>query len=198
MSGAVIAGVDPSIGSAAVVVGHHGLPVPRLHRRVFKAVDPAEHIVARMARWRAHAGAIRNYIATYDTDYIFIEGYSFGSRGAATLSLAEFGGVLRMALLSLCVPIIEVSPNSLKQFICGRGNANKTEVIAALARQHGVEYNTNDEYDALGLWLLGRAYHDADFAGNQTQTKVIEGLRGKQPYYKCERTVIGTPATAPT
>jgi Holliday junction resolvasome RuvABC endonuclease subunit len=114
----------------------------------------------------------------YEAEIVLIEGYSFASQGRAVLSLAEFGGVLRMALLSLAIRIVEVPPSCLKKFVCGKGNAGKTDVIAALARQHDIGYSTNDEYDALGLWLMGRVLVDGDYATNKTQTEAVGALHG--------------------
>lgn len=152
------------------------MAAPNLLRQVFKAGEADGNIVKRMARWREHAKNIRAFCTAHAATLIVIEGYSFASKGRAVLSLAEFGGVLRMALLSLGVRIVEVPPTSLKKFVCGKGNAGKTEIIAALARQYQVSYETNDEYDALGLWAMGRVILDPDYATTKNQREVVGAL----------------------
>jgi Holliday junction resolvasome RuvABC endonuclease subunit len=177
MSGAVIAGLDPSLAAAAVVVGGPHTPPADLTRAVFKAGPPAEELVARLGRWRAHAANIRRHILEHGVTTLAIEGYSFGSVQKAAI-LGEFGGVLRMALLNLGIRIIEIPPTSLKKFVTGTGNANKTLVATTLARRCEVTYETDDEYDALGLWLMGRVLHDPAHARNRAELEIIGKLNG--------------------
>lgn len=84
-----------------------------------------------------------------------LEGYSFGSRGRATFSLGELGGVVRAELFRAGVPYLEVAPSALKKYATGSGNAPKEEVLAAAIRRLGYLGHSPDEADA--RWLLEMA-----------------------------------------
>jgi crossover junction endodeoxyribonuclease RuvC len=85
---------------------------------------------------------------------VFLEGYSFGSSGRGVLDLAEFGGILRVALAAWCPSNFrEVAPSTLKQFATSKGNSKKEEVMAHVAHRYGHIFKSNDECDA---WVLSR------------------------------------------
>lgn len=174
-----VAAIDPSLGSAGVVVADTGWDIGKLVVQVFRAGEPEKALAERISRWINHATNIMQCIGKvcHKPSLIVIEGYSFGSKGRATVSLGEFGGVLRYELThEFFCKIVEVPPKSLKMFVCGNGNAKKTEMVATLARQYGVMYKTDDEYDALGLWLLGRCILNPKLCKNATQRKVVNGF----------------------
>lgn len=65
-------------------------------------------------------------------DYVFIEGYSFGSKGRSAVSLGELGGVVRASLVDNNKNIYEVPPKTLKMFMTDYGNANKDDMLNAV------------------------------------------------------------------
>jgi len=87
-------------------------------------------------------------------DFVVLEGYSYGSQGAAIVSLGELGGVVRVALAEAGVRVVEVAPSLLKKFACGKGNAKKDEVFAAGVRA-GCDESDNNAVDAWWLRQLG-------------------------------------------
>lgn len=93
---------------------------------------------------------------------ICIEGYSHAERFGAHQS-GEVGSVIRLALVGyyglnnkLGYPAI-VTPNTLKLFITGKGNANKTEMIMAIFKRWHEEFKDHNEADAYSLAQLAYA-----------------------------------------
>ena len=61
-----------------------------------------------------------------DTAKVFIEGYSFGSKGQAIFQIAENCGILKYRLqLSPSILYDTVVPSVVKKFASGKGNADK-------------------------------------------------------------------------
>lgn len=88
---------------------------------------------------------------------VVIEGYSMGAqRGSAGVAqmLGELGGLIRWTLWKHDIPYVDISPNTLKLFGTGRGNANKDEVLSAAVRA-GYEGSSNNGADAFFLRQIG-------------------------------------------
>lgn len=83
-----------------------------------------------------------------------IEGYSYDSEGRV-FQLGEAGGVIRLALVQLEIPYIEVPPSSLKLFVTGDGDASKQHMIDAVSHIYGYETDDDNEADAIGLTMWG-------------------------------------------
>ena len=71
---------------------------------------------------------------------IFIEGYSFGSKGQGLFQIAENCGILKYRILSeyklayeTCVPTV------VKKFATGKGNADKDMVYEAFVKETGID-----------------------------------------------------------
>ena len=167
--GKSVVGIDPSLTAAAVCVDGTKMVV-------LAAGPPHKSLHNRLARWNAHVENIVREIPT-DVRLIVIEGYSFGSKGQATLDIAEFGILLRVRLLEIAVTV-EVAPSMLKKFITGKGNATKLQMAAAIIRCSDAEYATDDEYDAHGLWMLGEALLDKSKCRTDFQRAIIIQLGG--------------------
>ena len=61
-----------------------------------------------------------------DTAKIYIEGYSFGSKGQAVFQIAENCGILKFRLqMSPTVLYDTVVPSVVKKYASGKGNADK-------------------------------------------------------------------------
>ena len=72
-----------------------------------------------------------------DNSIIFIEGYSFGSKGRAIFQIAENGGILKYRLTGQEYHIIP--PANVKKFATGKGNANKEKMYHQLIQDQGVD-----------------------------------------------------------
>ena len=73
-----------------------------------------------------------------DNSIIFIEGYSFGSKGRAIFQIAENGGILKYRLQKrfTCKTIV---PSVVKKLATGKGNADKQKMYEAFTRTQGVD-----------------------------------------------------------
>lgn len=94
-----------------------------------------------------------------DVDVVVLEGYSFGSRGAAVVNIGELGGVVRLALYEARIPYVEVPPACLKRYATGRGNASKDDVLQQAVIRSGHAFEDNNAADAWWLWQLGLAHY---------------------------------------
>lgn len=160
-----IVGIDPSLTSTGIC---KLTPDGRMRYGALKSSKKG------IARLRALRDTIREHAS--EAALVVIEGYSFGSRGRATFSLGELGGVLRVMLAEIPVPVLVVPPQTLKKFITGKGNTNKTAVSLALMKRWGLEIEQEDEADAIGLALFGAYAEGADTP--KLPTVNLEALSG--------------------
>ncbi|NOQ30176.1 MAG: hypothetical protein GQ570_03540 [Helicobacteraceae bacterium] len=104
------------------------------------------------------AGAIITLMEEHKPDITIIEGYGYGN--AHTLvTLVEIGTVIRYFLKQYEMPYIDVTPNTLKKFVTGKGNAGKEMIMMQVLKRWGYESATNNIADAIGLGMLGGALY---------------------------------------
>ena len=88
--------------------------------------DPIERF-NNLAGW-VHR-CLRNYgdMSLYDmkSTKVFIEGYSYGSKGQALFQIAENGGILKSFLRAKKIKYDVIVPSVVKKCATGKGNANK-------------------------------------------------------------------------
>lgn len=177
-----ILAIDPSLTNTAAVFGDaDGYAV-----KCFPSKPCGTSVFARMDRCREVRIDLEDWIedqrklaVTFQRIAIYIEGYSFGSRGAAVTQIAEFGGVLRYFISQYSSRVYEVAPTTLKKFCTGKGAGKKEMVIAHLMKRYDVEFNTNDEYDAYGLYRLGLVAEGLVEPANQAQREAVDTVLGR-------------------
>lgn len=98
--------------------------------------------------------AMLDVLQTHQPDLVVLEDYAFGASGRATMSLAEWGGILRLMLHEMAFPVALVSPNSLKSWATGKGNAKKDAVVSEITNRSGQTFRSSDEADAWALWAM--------------------------------------------
>lgn len=170
----IVAGIDPSLtGTAVCVSGPDGSDCVRLSSK-----SGGVGVEGRILRYETLAEDVREIILRASESYsmIFIEGYAFAARGSASIALAEFGGILRLKLLSVS-NLVEVNTSSLKKFATGTGNAKKLAVALACQKRWGVTYETDDEFDAYVLARIGRCYVGLEEPETAFQREVVEELK---------------------
>ncbi len=172
-----IVGIDPSL-TATAVCPYSMLPnQPDID--VFSST-PAVGLQRRIGRYQLLTKQVVAVVKEAEPAAVFIEGHSFGSRDRGTIDRAEYRGILSAALLAVCPHVYEVPPATLKLFITGKGNANKTIVITACVKHYGVEYKTDDAYDAYGLCRLGACVLGWEPPTNAAQKRAIEKLKATE------------------
>jgi Holliday junction resolvasome RuvABC endonuclease subunit len=85
---------------------------------------------------------------------VVIEGYAFAARNSQSHKIGELGGVIRLTLLELGIPHVDVPPTCRAKFATGRGNAAKTEVISAVSARTGIVWSGKGADDEVDAWLL--------------------------------------------
>jgi hypothetical protein len=97
----MIVAIDPSLTNACVMMG---TSPGAFDRRCFesKVIHPAT-MPNRLRRWKKHVNTMLEYIsrATEPIEVVLVEHYSFNSRGAGGLDIAECGAILRLYLSDL-------------------------------------------------------------------------------------------------
>jgi Holliday junction resolvasome RuvABC endonuclease subunit len=115
---------------------------------------------------------------------VYIEGFSFGSKGAALYEIAGLGYIVRLALQYRGVKVVEVAPSQLKRFATGAGNAKKEIIIREVFKRWKFEAATNDEADAYVLGRIGMCVAGLDQPTTAEQREVLAALRGERPTKK--------------
>lgn len=169
-----IIAIDPSLTNTAVVVGD----VSDYRLKTFSSGNIGNDVAGRIARYDALVASIMEWIGEPDADAIYIEGYSFGSKGGALSSICEYGGILRWHLDELSDRIFEVAPSTLKKFCTGKGDGNKDMVAAHLSRRWNVMFHDNDSFDAFGLYRLGLVAEGLAEPDNQAQREAANKVLG--------------------
>lgn len=90
----------------------------------------------------------------WQPDLVAIEKLFF-YRMANTIAVAQARGVLMLVLAQHSVPLVEFTPAQIKQALTGYGNADKSEMQQAVARELGLDYipRPDDAADALAVAL---------------------------------------------
>ena len=115
-------------------------------------------------------------------ELVVYEGYAMGIRGGGRVfDLGELGGVLKMEMHYRRIPILVVPPSNLKMFVTGYGGAKgKDEMMRTLAKHKGRLFKTDDEADAYGLVLMGRAWLNPRSRPRAREHHANRALRGCQ------------------
>lgn len=119
----------------------------------------------------------------YD-DVIFIEGFSFNSKGRGIDFQFGLGWILRAELYEGNgidnFGYTEVSPSSLKKFVTDNGNSSKENMILPIYKHWGFEHNSDNVRDAYVLAQMARCrllLRRGDITLPKYQLKVLEGIK---------------------
>ena len=141
-----VAGLDPSLTGFGVAVTSGPGVMPLLYRLASRLRGHERLEYLRTEVRRLAEGA----------DLAVIEGLSFGAKGNTLLELAGLQHVVRHELWLMGIPYALVSPAQVKQYMTGKGTADKIAVAMALARKlPRVELLSEDESDALAAACMG-------------------------------------------
>jgi Holliday junction resolvasome RuvABC endonuclease subunit len=136
-----ILAVDPSLTSTGIC-----LPDGQTHTvKPTKGLSgPARH--AWIRDW------LRDLIRDNGFQAVAMEDYALGPKGRTMIDTCELGGVLRLQFHELRIPLTLVNPAHVKQWITGKGNADKAAMVSGVTDLAKRQFPTNDECDA---WAIG-------------------------------------------
>ena len=83
-------------------------------------------------------------------DKIFIEGYSFGSKGQGLFQIAENCGILKYRLQEQNLPYETVVPSVVKKGATGKGNADKDKMYEAFVKETKIDLKKLFDTDKVG------------------------------------------------
>jgi len=78
---------------------------------------------------------IDEYVGLYNLE-VYIEGYSFGSKGQAIFQIAENCGILKYRLMDRKIDYETIVPTQIKKFASGKGNADKQLMYDSFCKEH--------------------------------------------------------------
>ena len=87
---------------------------------------------------------------TINNPIIFIEGYSFGSKGQGLFQIAENCGILKYRLLEKGYSYNTVVPSVVKKGATGKGNADKDKMYEAFVKETKIDLKKLFDTDKVG------------------------------------------------
>lgn len=144
----LVFGIDPSTITGVCVLG-------ATSQTVLEKIE-VRHKGSGLERAIGIGGKVGDLLDKYEPDLVVIEGYAFANTNTLAL-LVEVGTMIRYAVYSRNVEVLQVAPTSLKKFITGKGTGAKDKVMLEAYKRWGIE-GTNNEVDAYGLAMMGSAY----------------------------------------
>lgn len=153
----IIMGLDQSITNSVAVRGF-GDARPHVTRISTKPKD-FEHKLDRLDHI---ARAFSSPCVIDGPGVAYVEGYGFGSQVAH--SLGELGGMLQLDLWRAGWEIYLVPPSTLKKFVTGKGNAEKSLMMLEVYKRWGYSAHDDNDCDAFALYAFG-ALHQLHIGG---------------------------------
>jgi crossover junction endodeoxyribonuclease RuvC len=112
-------------------------------------------------------------------ELVAIEGFSFGSRGGTMQSeINGLGQTIRLALWRRGLSYVEVPPSTLKKWISGKGNAEKSTMMMEVLDRWGYKSTDDNDADAYALARLAERW----LAGNQKAADLWKAVQGACVY----------------
>jgi crossover junction endodeoxyribonuclease RuvC len=121
-----VLGVDPGLGrtGVAVVDGHPG--ALRLVHATCLATPPG---IDDAQRLYLLSQLIAGVVAAHPPSFAAVERLFFSTNRSTAMRVAEARGVLLCALAAAGVPVVEYTPNEVKESVAGFGGARKPQVL---------------------------------------------------------------------
>ncbi|MEN9558033.1 MAG: hypothetical protein RL141_402 [Candidatus Parcubacteria bacterium] len=153
-----VLGVDPGFGRTGLgVVEMRGSDATHVWHSVIETL-PDEAFVDRLAAVR---NDLTEAIRRFSPQVACVESLFFQTNAKTAMKVGMARGVILLALADAGIPIVEVTPNQVKQGIAGWGGADKKQVQEMVARLlHLAEIpKPDDAADALALAIVGGLVH---------------------------------------
>lgn len=150
-------GIDPGYGRTGLgVVDIAGGDATYVWHSVIETL-PESAFVERLAAVR---NDLQEAVRRFKPEAACVESLFFQTNAKTAMKVGMARGVIMLALADAGLPIIEVTPNQVKQGIAGWGNADKRQVQAMVARLLKLPSPPPDDAaDALALAIVGGLVH---------------------------------------
>ena len=86
----------------------------------------------------------------HTTQKVFIEGYSFGSKGQAVFQIAENCGILKYRLQEMDIDYETVVPSVVKKGATGKGNADKDLMYESFSKETNTDLKKIFDVEKIG------------------------------------------------
>lgn len=120
--------------------------------------------VSDFSRYRAIVARIAYLLRMFGVVAVVIENYAFGiRRSKAITKLGELGGILRNMLIDYKIKWTEVTPQSVKKYISGKGACPESVLLLKAVKKWGEEFDSvpdRRKIDATVAYGLGRIAWD--------------------------------------
>lgn len=93
-------------------------------------------------------------ILKHQIQAVWLELPAFSRRQKSHDMLTSQQGVFKFALYKRNIPVFGISITDIKKHVTGKGTATKEEMVEAI-KAKGYQVNTDDEADAIGIYLTG-------------------------------------------
>ncbi len=110
-------------------------------------------------------------------DLVIFEDLAFSMNNAYAKENAGLAYLIRWRLWKRGIPYLLVTASSLKKFVTGAGNAEKSLLLREVYKRWGVDAANDNEADAVGLLYIGLAYTGQWEPTTEAQREVLEVLR---------------------
>jgi crossover junction endodeoxyribonuclease RuvC len=149
-----VLGIDPGFDRCGFgVVDLHGANGTWIHHSCLqtKAADPFEY------RLQQLRDATHEVIRAYEPSGVVIEQLFFSNNAKTAIRVGMARGVIFLAVADQKLPIVELTPNQVKQGLAGWGGADKKQIQFMVARLLKMKElpQPDDAADALAIALVG-------------------------------------------
>jgi len=133
-------GLDLSLTSTGVSVGGVTRSIKSKKRGAYRLIE-IKNIISEIAK-------------NERIEIVAIEGYSYASQYSQAHSIGELGGVIKVAMRELGIPVVIIPPTCRAKFATGKGNSGKIDVMSAITAKTGIIFSGADGNDKCDAWIL--------------------------------------------
>lgn len=147
-------GIDPGFGRTGIgIVDVRGSDATYISHAVIET--PKEHDFSK--RLLSLRDELRRVIETQKPDAAVVEELFFQTNVTTAMKVGMARGVVLLTLAEMSVPLVELTPNQVKQGITGWGGADKKQVQDMVVRLLKLKEipQPDDAADALALAIVG-------------------------------------------